>query len=202
MKRLFIKLICMFILSRKRRKKIRNRLLGRPDTPFKMGRHSYCGERCFCLSPDTEVGAFCSIGIEVVLGPSQHPTDWLSTHPFAYLPDKKFKDVEYDLRNYAAVKPVKVGNDVWIGDRALIMDGVTVGDGAVIGACAVVTKDVPPYAVVAGVPARIIRYRFDEETIGRLMEMQWWNLPDEDIVRLPLDNVKEVLRRCMIKEDD
>jgi len=72
-------------------------------------------------------------------------------------------------------KKVTIGNDVWIGTRALIMDGVTVGDGAVIGAGAVVTKDVPPYAIVGGVPAKIIKYRFSEKKISQMLELQWWN---------------------------
>ena len=74
-----------------------------------------------------------------------------------------------------------IGNDVWIGDQCFIKAGVKVGDGAVIGAHAVVTHDVPPYAIVGGVPARVIRYRFDEETINSLLNSEWWNLNDKDL---------------------
>ena len=79
------------------------------------------------------------------------------------------------------VLPIKIENDVWIGIQSLILDGVTIGDGAVIGARTVVTKDVPPYAIVVGSPARIIKYRFNEEVIQRLLEIKWWNLSDEEI---------------------
>jgi virginiamycin A acetyltransferase len=78
-------------------------------------------------------------------------------------------------------KRITIGNDVWIGARAVILDGITIGDGAIVGACAVVTKDVPPYAVVAGVPARVIRYRFSEKKIRTLLELQWWEWSPEEI---------------------
>ena len=87
-----------------------------------------------------------------------------------------------------------IGNDVWIGRNAIIMDGVTVGTGAIVGAAAVVTKDVPPYAIVAGVPARIIRYRFDEGTVKRLLANRWWDYPEEFIAtRLKFDDVEQCL---------
>lgn len=174
MNRSLARLVTFFIVPSSLRRKLRNKLIGKSGTPFRMGRHSYCGGGCFAISPETEVGAFCSIGVDVVLGPSQHPTGWLTTHPFPYLADKKLPGVDYEQKRFDAVRPVKVGNDVWIGDRAVVMDGVTIGDGAIVGACAVVTKDVPPYAIVAGVPARIIRYRFDENMVKELLKLQWW----------------------------
>lgn len=193
MRRFLVKFICLFIFPKGLRKRIRNAMLGKPEVSFKMGRHSYCGGGTFSISSDTEIGAFCSIGVDVILGPSQHPTDWLTTHPFPYLSHKKLPGVEYMQNNFAAVRPVKVGNDVWIGDRAVVMDGVTIGDGAVVAACAVVTKDVPPYAIVAGVPARILRYRFDRPLIDKLLELRWWDLPDDEIVRLPLSHPYDLL---------
>ena len=93
-----------------------------------------------------------------------------------------------------ATKKVTIGNDVWIGIKATIMPNITIGDGAVIGANAVVTKDVPPYAVVVGVPAKIIKYRFDEEIIKDLLELKWWNYSESFIKTLPFEDVRECIK--------
>lgn len=118
-----------------------------------------------------EIGSFCSIaiGVKIMLG-GGHRTDWVSSYPFpAFLAQADRSS------DYAPCKgPTKIGNDVWIGMGALILAGITIGDGAVIGAGSVVTRDVPPYAIVGGNPARLIRYRFDEETIVALLKMRWW----------------------------
>lgn len=92
--------------------------------------------------------------------------------------------------NYA---PVRIGNDVWIGDNVIIKNGVKIGDGAVVGLGAVVTKDVPPYAVVAGVPAKIIKYRFSDEIISELLELEWWNLEEDVIRQIPYDNIEKAI---------
>ena len=84
-------------------------------------------------------------------------------------------------------------NDVWIGDGAFIKNGVTIGDGAIIGAKAVVTKNIPPYAIVAGIPAEVIGYRFDEKTICSLLESKWWNLPDDTIRQIPFDDIEKAV---------
>ena len=79
--------------------------------------------------------------------------------------------------------PIRIGSDVWIGSHVIVMGGVTIGDGAVVAAGSIVTKDVPPFAIVGGVPAKIIKFRFPSETIKRLLEIRWWDLPDEEITK-------------------
>lgn len=130
-----------------------------------------------------EIGQFCSISDEVVIGGAEHPINWVSTSPvFQNVkhsgPKKKFSEFDFE-----GIKKTVIGNDVWIGRRAIIKAGVTVGDGAVIGSGSVVTKDVPPYAIVGGVPAKILKYRFDEDTIKELIQGEWWNMQDEVIER-------------------
>ena len=111
---------------------------------------------------NADIGRYCSIGRRCSIGAAKHNVSALSTHP---LFDRTFENVQR----------TKVGNDVWIGDGAVIISGLTIGDGAIIGANAVVTKNIPPYAIVGGVPANLIRMRFDEQTILRLTSSEWWN---------------------------
>jgi len=98
--------------------------------------------------------------------------------------------------------PAKIGNDVWIGGNVVILTGVSVGDGAIVGANSVVTKDIPPYAIVAGAPARVLRKRFDDETIDQLAKSSWWTLPIEEILSLPLPNVHRTLEKLRIRDRD
>ena len=130
------------------------------------------------------IGRYCSIALGVGLMGSSHPDDWVSSHPFSHNPGPingvrtYLKDIaaeHFYLQTFERHDPAAhIGHDVWIGDQAMIKRGVTIGHGAIIGARAVVTKDVPPYAIMGGVPARIIRYRFDEALIERLLASQWW----------------------------
>ncbi|MCL4640013.1 MAG: CatB-related O-acetyltransferase [Pseudosphingobacterium sp.] len=115
-------------------------------------------------------GNYCSIAPEIRIFRANHPKDTFTSHPLLYNPVAGF--VEKDMLERA---PLKVGNDVWIGEWAIILPRVSViGNGAMVGAGSVVTKDVPPYAIVAGNPAKIIGYRFDEITIQKLEESKWW----------------------------
>jgi acetyltransferase-like isoleucine patch superfamily enzyme len=124
------------------------------------------------------IGKYCSISTHVIifLG-SEHRTDWVSTYPFPYL----WKEASSINGHPFSKGDVIIGNDVYIGYHVTILSGVTIGDGAAIGAGSVVTKDVPPYAIVAGNPARIVRYRFDEKIIQKLLQIKWWDWPDEKI---------------------
>ena len=125
------------------------------------------------------IGAFCSIAEYARIGATNHPVHRFTTHPITFDFQVGVIPPEHPLatevwRNIRET-PTIVGNDVWIGHGAIVMAGVTVGDGAVIGAGAVVTKPVPPYAIMAGVPARVLRYRFDQQVATALQDSDWWN---------------------------
>lgn len=126
------------------------------------------------IESDTYIGRYCSIGFNVAIGTGHHDMSLLSTSSWfdsAALPTVKTVDKERKIK-------VRIDNDVWIGTGAIILSGVAIGTGAVIGAGAVVTRDVPAYAVVAGVPAQVVKYRFDERTIQRLLATRWWEIDD------------------------
>ena len=140
----------------------------------RIGRHTYVQVGTEILS--AEIGAFCSIGTSCHIGMYEHPIDNVSTSSRLYLKMLDAKDFYTDIP-----QPAVIGNDVWIGSNSTILGGVRIGDGAVIGAGAVVTKDVPPYAVVGGVPAKIIKYRFSPEKIEKLLQDKWWEWDDSAI---------------------
>lgn len=124
------------------------------------------------------IGAFCSIGagVKILLG-GEHRHDWVTTYPFNILWDKG-KGISGHPRSKG---DVIIGNDVWIGTETLILSGVNIGDGAVIGARSVVVDDIPPYAIAAGNPARIVKRRFSEPIIERLLTLKWWEWDDKKI---------------------
>src|SRR5262245_17987863 len=168
---------------------------------FKVGEFSYGVPNVLSWGePATLViGKFCSFadGIDILLGGNHRP-DWVSTYPFpaiSHWPEAK------DILGHPATNgDVIIGSDVWIGYKATILSGVTVGDGAVVGARAVVTRDVPAYAVVGGNPARLIRMRFSDEIIRRLLEIRWWEWDLERIRRhIPLlmqPDISKFLKAC------
>lgn len=139
-----------------------------------LGYASYIGESCHIVA---NIGKFCSIASRVVTVRGGHPTkDWVSTHPAFFSTQKQCGMTFVAEEKFAEnTPPITIGNDVWIGDSTLLMDGITIGDGAIIAAGAVVIKDVEPYTIVGGVPAREIRKRFSEESVQKLLELQWWN---------------------------
>ena len=144
-----------------------------------MDDYSYVGRDARIIYSD--IGKFCSIAGEAKVGMGTHTLDKISTSPVFTESNNatKHRWVDYSTEN--PYRRVKVGNDVWIGTRAMIMGGVTIGDGAVVGAGAIVTRDVPPYAVVVGVPARVIKYRFSQEQINMLLDHPWWSLPEKKL---------------------
>lgn len=131
------------------------------------------------------MGKFCSIacGAKFLFTSANHTQKSLSTYPFPIFFDEWDLDVEDITSAWDRKGDIIIGNDVWIGYEAVIMSGVTIGDGAIIGARSVVTKDIPPYTIVGGVPARQIRRRFSDEIIAALLDLKWWDWPTEKIAR-------------------
>lgn len=129
------------------------------------------------------IGKFCSIacGAKFLFNSANHSMASLSTYPFPLFFEEWGLDKRNVTKSWDNKGNIIIGNDVWIGFEALILADVSIGDGAIIGSRAVVTKDVPPYTIAAGVPARPIRKRFDDDTISNLIKIKWWNWPDEII---------------------
>jgi phosphonate metabolism protein (transferase hexapeptide repeat family) len=151
-----------------------------------LGDYSYLGPGC--LVADATIGKFCAIAAQVRIGAPNHPLDRPSQHRFTYCPEYYSADAQRDhafFRQRRADRVV-IGNDVWIGHAVIVMPGVKVSDGAVLAAGAVVTRDVVPYTIVGGVPARPIRERFNRTIAAQLSQIAWWDWPPETIwQRLP-----------------
>jgi acetyltransferase-like isoleucine patch superfamily enzyme len=167
-----------------------------PDVVF--GKYSGMNENCFVAR--ATVGAYCAIGARTAINPFNHPTDWLSINEFQYHPRSfdwvpEYNDFARLERTPDMFQQVTIGNDVWTGHNVNVLPGVSVGDGAVIGAGSVVTKDVPAYAIVAGAPARVIRLRFGEAIVERLLRAKWWELELSELSGLPFRDIERCLDR-------
>ena len=165
---------------------------------FSMGAFSYTHSN---LPLDTNVGRYCSIAANVTIFGPEHPTKRISTSSFTY--DQEFdifpfrKENNFQVKRYSKgdEKPTSIGNDVWIGLGASIKKGISIADGAIVGANAVVTKDVPPYAVVVGNPAKIIKYRFSSQIIEKLLEIKWWEYESSIWNNLDIElDIEEVIQ--------
>jgi acetyltransferase-like isoleucine patch superfamily enzyme len=148
---------------------------------YDIGAWTYGHPLCLYQSYGTatlKIGRYCSFAPDVkIFLAGEHRLDAVSTYPFDYM----FADGKDIRRGSSAKGDVIIGNDVWLGDGALVLSGVRIGDGAVVAARAVVTKDVPPYAIVGGIPAKIIRMRFPPEIVTALLRIRWWDWPVEQI---------------------
>jgi acetyltransferase-like isoleucine patch superfamily enzyme len=141
--------------------------------------HSYFNINC--KISDARIGKFCSIGSNVTIGIGTHPIDMVSTHPSFYANNKGFKTFADNMYFHNERGIIEVGNDVWIGSNVCILKDVKIGHGAVIAMGSIVTKDVPDYAIVGGIPAKVIKFRFSPDVIKLLLKIKWWERDSKDI---------------------
>lgn len=142
-----------------------------------------------CTINNVTIGKFCSIAKGVKIGLGFHPTNFLSSSPIFYSPDNPLNISLVKEKTFDDTEPVKIGNDVWIGANVVILDGLVIGDGCVIGANSVVTKDIEPFSIVGGVPARLIKKRFSTQIIESLMKLKWWEFPISFLQRKNVNSI-------------
>ncbi len=148
----------------------------------KLGLGSYLAANTRALA--ATIGNFTSIGPECLIGLPEHPVDWLTTSPHFYGEGKRGSPFNHADLSFEEHGEVRIGSDVWLGARVIVRSGVTIGDGAIVAAGAVVVKDVEPFTIVGGVPAKLIRRRLSEEDAERILALAWWNWPQELLVRV------------------
>lgn len=177
------------------------------DQPYDIGDHTYGLPRIMRWDDKTKlhIGKFCSIAedVTIILG-GNHRSDWVTTYPFNVI--NLFFPNAVGIEGHPATKgDITIGNDVWIGNGATILSGITIGDGAIIGARAVVASDVPPYSIVVGNPAQVIRKRFDDESIQALLKIKWWNWDEEkinrEVVYLCSNDIRQFIKRNTTEQE-
>ena len=156
-------------------------------------KYTYINDHCWIIK--STIGSFCSIASNVMIGGGKHPLNFVSTSPVFYSKRNSLKICFVEV-NFEEYEKTIIGNDVWIGANVFIKGGVNVGHGAVIGAHAVVTKDIEPYAIVVGNPAKMVKKRFDDATIQKLLKSKWWDYSDELLKEraYKFDNVNDFLQ--------
>lgn len=172
------------------------RLIGqvkvRADT--KIGQFTFVNEFT-TIFPLSTIGRYCSIGKGCQIGAPSHPTDRLSTSPVSFSLAEHFPkaDIQFNEKPFSSYKATIIGSDVWVGSNSILLAGVTVGHGAVIGGGALVNKDLEPFGIYGGVPAKLIRYRFDETTRERVLATEWWTLPANEVAKLDFTDIEGAL---------
>ena len=154
---------------------------------------------CWDKRMNVEIGKYCSFADKItIIAGGEHDIDWVSNYPFI---DRWHLKEYFHLKKPRFKGNIKIGNDVWIGHGTLILSGVNIMDGAVIGAGSVITKDVPPYAVVGGNPAKVIKYRFSENVINELLKIKWWDWEEEKIKKYVKDftNPEEFIEKLKVQ---
>jgi len=151
------------------------------------------------IFPKVEIGRYCSFGKQLEIGADNHPMDWLSSSSFQYGMKVHFPNYNHECKQITrkskiALKTI-IGNDVRIGSSAIIRRGVEIGNGAIIEAGAVVVKDVPPYAIVGGAPAKVLTYRFNKRTIAKLLKLEWWTLSPKEMKDVQFDDIQEAIKQ-------
>jgi len=162
-----------------------NDFWGAHDSSCSIGAFSYTGTK---FDFGVKIGRYCSIAVNSKVMGAEHFPDWISTSPVFYGADHHDQDASQLTHQQRMARKINIGNDVWIGADVVIKPQITIADGAIIASNSVVTRDVPPYAIVGGVPAKIIKYRFDEHLIKALQDIQWWKYHRNDLKGLPANN--------------
>tara|TARA_Y100001958_G_C21229119_1_gene554660 strand:+ start:289 stop:894 length:606 start_codon:yes stop_codon:yes gene_type:complete len=182
-----IKYIWSKILKKIRSSAIRNSFI-HPTSKVESGssfinsqieKHSFCGYDCDISN--TRIGSFCSIANNVIIGGGMHPINWVGTSPVFYEGRDSVK-AKFSKHKREKIKKTIIGHDVWIGQNAIIKQGIKIGTGSIIGMGSIVTKDIPPYSIYGGNPAKLIRERFDKETANKLLKIEWWKFDDKKLM--------------------
>lgn len=162
----------------------------------KIGRFTFINHNSTVFT-NVHIGRYCSIGKNCQIGAFDHPLDWVSTSPVSYNMKLHFPDYDGKLQKLSVERPEAafIGNDVWLGNNVVIKRGVTIGDGAVVAAGSFVSKDVAPYSIVGGTPAKLIRFRFDHETIIDLLNNKWWDLSVDELEHIDFSDIKKSIEQ-------